>query len=89
MTDQTESKEIRSNFSLSLLKNEIVWLILLAVTLYFFVIFITFNRNDPGWSHASYITRISNLGGRTGAWISDFLLFIFGLSAWWIGLPLV
>ena len=89
MTNQTESKEIRSNFSLSLLKNEIVWLILLVVTLYFFVIFITFNRNDPGWSHASYITGISNLGGRTGAWISDFLLFIFGLSAWWIALPLI
>ncbi|MBR7069470.1 MAG: DNA translocase FtsK 4TM domain-containing protein [Oxalobacter sp.] len=92
MTDQTqetESKEEAGGFSLALLKNEIIWLILVAATLYFFLIFITFNRNDPGWSHASQVDSIANLGGRTGAWIADILLFIFGLSAWWIALPLI
>ncbi|MBS7327265.1 MAG: DNA translocase FtsK 4TM domain-containing protein [Oxalobacter sp.] len=92
MTDQTketDTKEDSAGFSLALLKNEIIWLVLVAVTLYFFLIFITFNRNDPGWSHASQVDSIANMGGRTGAWIADILLFIFGLSAWWIALPLL
>lgn len=92
MTDQTketDTKEDSAGFSLALLKNEIIWLVLVAVTLYFFLIFITFNRNDPGWSHANQVDSIANMGGRTGAWIADLLLFIFGLSAWWIALPLL
>lgn len=92
MTDQTketDTKDDSSGVSLVLLKNEIIWLVLVAVTCYFFLIFITFNRNDPGWSHASQVDSIANMGGRTGAWIADILLFIFGLSAWWIILPLL
>ena len=27
--------------------------------------------------------RLHNWGGRFGAYLSDLLLFIFGLSAWW------
>ncbi len=88
-TKETDTKEDSTGFSLALLKNEIIWLVLVAVTLYFFLIFITFNRNDPGWSHASQVDSIANMGGRTGAWIADILLFVFGLSAWWIVLPLV
>ncbi len=59
------------------------WFILIAVTLYFFLIFLTFDKTDPGWSHASQVTNISNLGGKIGAWISDLFFFTFGLSAWW------
>ncbi len=88
-TEETDSKDVAPGFSFALLKNELIWLVLVAVTLYFFLIFITFNRNDPGWSHANQVDSIANLGGRTGAWIADTLLFIFGLSAWWIVLPLL
>ncbi len=89
-TKETDSpKDESAGFSLALLKNEIIWLVLAAVTCYFFLIFITFNRNDPGWSHASPAETIANMGGKTGAWISDLLLFVFGLSAWWLAVPLL
>ncbi len=89
-TKETGSPQDESaGFSLNLLKNEIIWLVLAAATCYFFLIFITFNRNDPGWSHASPAETIANLGGKTGAWISDLLLFVFGLSAWWLAVPLL
>lgn len=89
MTDQTESKEPQSGFSFALLKNEAIWIVLVAITLYLALTLITFNRNDSCWSHASQVSSISNLGGPIGAWLSDILLFVFGLSAWWIILPLI
>ncbi len=68
----------------SRLITEAWWFVLIAVTIYFFLIFLTFNKADPGWSHANQVASISNLGGRIGAWISDLLFFTFGLSAWWL-----
>ncbi len=65
------------------------WFVLIAVTVYFFLILLTFDKADPGWSHANQVASISNLGGRIGAWISDLLFFTFGLSAWWLILWMV
>lgn len=71
------------------LLTEARWFVLIAITLFFFIILYTYSKADPGWSHAVHIDRISNLGGRIGAWVSDLLLFTFGLSAWWWGLWLL
>lgn len=68
----------------SRLIKEAGWFVLIAITLYFLLIFLSYDKTDPGWSHASQITHISNLGGRIGAFIADILFFTFGLSAWWI-----
>ncbi len=65
------------------LLGEVRWFLLLAVTLAFFCILLSYHKADPGWSHASHVAEIHNLGGRVGAWVADVLLFIFGLSAYW------
>src|SRR5205807_7812548 len=55
--------------------------------LYLALVFGTFDKADPGWSHSAVGVEVSNAGGRVGAWIADILLFLFGVSAWWwIGL---
>jgi len=38
---------------------------------------------DPGFSTTGDGSPIENLGGRSGAWLSDMLLMLFGMSAWW------
>ncbi len=38
----------------------------------------TYHRADPSWSHQVYQATVQNAGGRVGAWISDFLLYLFG-----------
>jgi hypothetical protein len=53
--------------------------------LYFVMILLSYNKADPGWSHANTVSHIANLGGKAGAWLADLLLFIFGFSAWWWG----
>ena len=59
------------------------WLAVVALALYLALILFTFNKADPGWSHSAVVEQIRNSGGRIGAWLSDVLLFVFGLSAWW------
>ena len=59
------------------------WLAVVALALYLALILFTFNKADPGWSHSAVVEQIRNSGGRIGAWLSDILLFVFGLSAWW------
>jgi DNA segregation ATPase FtsK/SpoIIIE, S-DNA-T family len=65
------------------LLSEARWFALAALGAYFVLILVSFNKADPGWSHASVVPQVANLGGRAGAWLSDLLLFIFGFSAWW------
>jgi len=72
------------------LLREARWLVLAAVAGYLLLIFLTFDRGDPGWSHSAASGPTHNAGGRAGAWIADVLLYLFGLSAyWWVALCLV
>jgi DNA segregation ATPase FtsK/SpoIIIE, S-DNA-T family len=61
------------------------WIAMAVAFLYFVMILLSYNKADPGWSHANTVSTISNLGGKAGAWLADLLLFIFGFSAWWWG----
>ncbi|MGQ0442460.1 MAG: DNA translocase FtsK 4TM domain-containing protein, partial [Methylophilaceae bacterium] len=66
------------------LVREAWWLGLVLVGVYLAVIFISYNSQDPSWSHlASENAVIHNAGGAVGAWVSDMLLYLFGFSAWW------
>jgi S-DNA-T family DNA segregation ATPase FtsK/SpoIIIE len=72
------------------LLREARWLVLAAVAGYLLLIFLTFDRGDPGWSHSVAPGPTHNAGGRAGALIADVLLYLFGLSAfWWVALCLV
>ncbi len=68
---------------ISLLLQEARWLILGVLSLYVGLILLGYNQADPGWSHAAEVARVSNPGGRVGAWLADLLYSLFGLSAWW------
>jgi S-DNA-T family DNA segregation ATPase FtsK/SpoIIIE len=69
------------------LLREAKWLALVAAAVYLFLIFATFNRSDPGWSHSATEAAVRNAGGIVGAWLADLLLYLFGISAyWWIAL---
>ena len=54
-----------------------------VLALYLAMVLFGYSKGDPGWSHAVQVEHVSNPGGRFGAWLSDLLLYLFGLSAWW------
>jgi S-DNA-T family DNA segregation ATPase FtsK/SpoIIIE len=73
----------------SRLLREAWWIIALAVGGYLALIFFSYDRGDPGFSHSGAHDMVHNRGGDIGAWLADFLLYLFGMSAWWwVGLAL-
>ncbi|WP_374476307.1 DNA translocase FtsK [Zoogloea sp.] len=65
------------------LLQEARWMLLGVLALYLAMVLFGYSKADPGWSHAVQVEHVSNPGGRFGAWLSDLLLYLFGLSAWW------
>src|SRR5262245_51864173 len=69
------------------LLREAKWLVLLALAAYLLLIFVTFHRDDPSWSYSATGAAVKNAGGVVGAWVSNLLLYLFGISAyWWVAL---
>jgi S-DNA-T family DNA segregation ATPase FtsK/SpoIIIE len=60
------------------------WCVLVAAALVYLVLILaTYSKSDPGFSFTGSGAPIANGGGIVGAWLSDLLLYLFGLSAWW------
>jgi S-DNA-T family DNA segregation ATPase FtsK/SpoIIIE len=59
------------------------WLVVGALALFLALSLWGYHVEDPGWSQATGVSIIQNPAGRAGAWVSDVLLFTFGISAWW------
>jgi S-DNA-T family DNA segregation ATPase FtsK/SpoIIIE len=66
------------------LLRESKWFALLALALYLLLILVTFDKSDPGWFHSTATSVARNAGGRAGAWLSELLLYLFGVSAYWV-----
>ena len=60
------------------------WLLAVAVFVYLGLILASYTRTDPGWSFSGTGDPLGNRGGAVGAWLADLLLYLFGLSAWWL-----
>ena len=64
------------------LLRESKWFALLALALYLLLILVTFDKADSGWFHSTGTMTARNAGGRAGAWLSELLLYLFGVSAY-------
>ena len=69
---------------------EVWWLAAVGLAVYLGMILLSYHAGDPGWSHTGMDQAVANSGGHFGAWLSDLLLYLFGVSAWWwVALSLV
>ena len=58
-----------------------VSIVLFAIGIFLLTALLTFNINDPGWSHTGLHDRVVNGGGKAGAWFADISLYLFGYAA--------
>lgn len=63
-----------------------LFIILIALGLFVFLSFITYNSNDPGWSNTGTAAQVKNLTGVVGAWLADLFLYLLGYVAYLIPL---
>ncbi len=68
---------------MSRLFTEIRWILQVALAVFLAMALVSYSRHDPSWTHAAQVDRISNWAGRVGAWTSDILLLLFGVSTYW------
>ena len=52
-----------------------------AVAVYLLMSLLSYDTNDPAWSHSTTTTEVVNIGGLVGAWLADVLLYLFGYLA--------
>jgi S-DNA-T family DNA segregation ATPase FtsK/SpoIIIE len=89
-TSPRSSRNVRNGPSplqsrLSGLLREARWIVFAALAAWLGLVLATWHASDPAWSHSVHTTTILNKGGTLGAYIADFLLFLFGYSAWlWV-----
>ncbi|CAN5415603.1 DNA translocase FtsK [soil metagenome] len=76
------SKGITQYFNQRL--REGLMIITAALALFFFLSLLTHHQADLGWSSTGDSVSVANAGGRVGAWLADFLLCLFGYSAYLI-----
>ncbi len=69
---------------LAKLLHRIRWLLALACTLFLVVALASYSPDDNSWSHSADLPAPHNWAGAAGAWLADLLLFVFGLSGWWL-----
>jgi len=69
---------------LVLLVREAWWIAFAGLGAFLALILSTYRKSDPGWSHAASDSFVGNSGGAFGAWLADLLLYMFGVSAWWL-----
>jgi len=58
-----------------------LFIVLVALALFMTMALLSFDKADPGWTYTGSNETVSNLVGRSGAWIADVFLFFFGFLA--------
>ncbi len=61
---------------------EAALLVCTAAAVFFLISLITFDLEDPGWTHNGSGEPLHNAGGVVGAWLADVALAAFGLMAY-------
>lgn len=68
---------------------EVLAILAFSITLFLVLALASHDLSDPGWHIATQPDHIENLGGRTGAWIADVLLSLFGAVAYLLPIVLL
>ena len=85
--DSEDSRLMYSQISQRL--REAGMLLSFALAGYFLVAMVSYDVQDPSWSHSGSNTEISNFGGTAGAWIADLSFYLFGYLAFLIPTMLI
>nr|WP_298413201.1 DNA translocase FtsK 4TM domain-containing protein [uncultured Halomonas sp.] len=86
-TAQAKEKARRFGLRLQGSTREGAVILLLAACVFLLLALFSYTPQDPGWSQSGPEQGVINWMGRIGAWLSDVLYSLFGVSAlWWPGM---
>ncbi len=62
---------------------ELKWIVVSGLVLLLTLALATYKKTDAAWSTSGVDGQVHNAVGPAGAWTSDLMLYLFGISAWW------
>ena len=68
---------------------EIALVLLLALAVYVFLAIASYSEHDPAWSFSGTNLTVTNLVGKSGAFVADIILILFGRISYLLPLALV
>ncbi len=68
---------------------EVMIFIFITSALFLCIALLSYNQNDPAWSHAVSSNEVSNSAGAVGAWMADILLYVLGYMGYVIPVLLI
>ncbi|WP_373020348.1 DNA translocase FtsK [Thiomicrorhabdus sp.] len=74
---QTEKKSSNGQFNW-VLKDSLV-LSCIGLAFFLFIVLFSYDPQDPGFDSAGGVYELKNYGGKTGAWLSSMILYVFGI----------
>ncbi len=80
----SKNSKIAQAFELGILQRRLqegLSIALIALSAYLFTALVSYQPEDPGWSHTAMGPLVFNAAGKTGAWLSDVLYSLFGYVA--------
>ncbi len=86
MLQNKEKVNIDWHSQLSAVSREGLFLILAVAAIFLLLALITYAPEDPGWRQLNSNLQVTNLGGKSGAFLADLLFSILGFSAYLLGL---
>ncbi len=78
---QSKKDKINHVFELGILQRRLqegLSIVFTALAAYLFTALVSYQPEDPGWSHTGMGPTVLNAAGKTGAWLSDVLYSLFG-----------
>lgn len=86
-SDEFESKEIFAILFKRL--NEISFILLIAIVVFFIISLASYHKTDPAWSYSSTNSEVRNAAGIVGAYSADLLLSIFGYLGYFLPIMII
>ncbi len=81
------SDDLQDKLALRLVEG--LFILTTALAVYFLIALFSYDLSDPGWSQTGSSDVIQNAAGKSGAWISDFLFYLIGYTAYILPLALI
>ena len=76
---QTQSRKTDVKNNVNWVFKDAIVLSCIGLAFFLFIVLFSYEPLDPGFDSASGVHEISNYGGKTGAWLSSMVLYVFGI----------
>ena len=78
-SNSTSSDEPQSKSRFNWVLKDALVLSCIGLAFFLFIVLFSYDPQDPGFDSAGGVYELNNYGGKTGAWLSSMILYVFGI----------